>query len=433
MGAPQTLPADFQGWDKTPNGPPQTLPANFDQWDAPKAQSKDWSDSVSDFAKEVWNQVNPVSAVKGLAQATAHPIDTYKADLDARQGVYDQAKQDFKNGAYAGGAAKLLYSLVPMLGPQLNQAGDYFRSGEYAKGAGMSTGMGLALAGPEAVKGVNLKVPSTAIPERMYQSALKPSTTLGTEAVHNIVQTGLENKIPVSAAGAEKLTGLINDLSDKVKQQIQTGSNAGATIDPQAVATRADQIKSKFATQVNPNSDLSAIDAARQEFLNNNPSPIPAADAQAMKQGTYTQLKGKAYGELQSATIEAQKALARGIKEELEQQFPEIKSINAQQGRLIGLDGALDRAVNRINNHQLLGLGTPAAAAAGGVMTGTPMGAAAAAAMKMILDNPEVKSKLAIALNQSSKGGVSMNAAMARIAGYSDALGNAQPVDKQSQ
>jgi hypothetical protein len=32
MGAPKTLPVDFQGWDKADN-PPQTLPANFSQWD----------------------------------------------------------------------------------------------------------------------------------------------------------------------------------------------------------------------------------------------------------------------------------------------------------------------------------------------------------------------------------------------------------------
>ena len=42
-----------------------------------------------------------------------------------------------------------------------------------------------------------------------------------------------------------------------------------------------------------------------------------AADAQAMKQGTYRALGDKAYGELKGASIEAQKAQARGLKEEL--------------------------------------------------------------------------------------------------------------------
>lgn len=34
MGAPQTLPATFDGWDKPTGKPPDTLPANFSGWDA---------------------------------------------------------------------------------------------------------------------------------------------------------------------------------------------------------------------------------------------------------------------------------------------------------------------------------------------------------------------------------------------------------------
>jgi hypothetical protein len=65
------------------------------------------------------------------------------------------------------------------------------------------------------------------------------STTLSSDKVGNIVRTGLENNIPVSAEGVEKLKGLISDLSDKVKGEIQAGSKSGATIDPAAVAQRA--------------------------------------------------------------------------------------------------------------------------------------------------------------------------------------------------
>jgi KTSC domain len=45
MGAPQTLPADFQGWDKAP----ATLPAGFDKWD--KAGHRG-AGSAEDFEKE---------------------------------------------------------------------------------------------------------------------------------------------------------------------------------------------------------------------------------------------------------------------------------------------------------------------------------------------------------------------------------------------
>jgi len=54
----------------------------------------------------------------------------------------------------------------------------------------------------------------------------------------------------------------------------------------------------KFKTQVNPTADLQAITESGKEFLKTQPRNIPASDAQALKQGTYRQLKGKAYGEL---------------------------------------------------------------------------------------------------------------------------------------
>lgn len=396
------------------------------------AKSRTWADSVGDFGSELWKQVNPVGAVEGLSQAVAHPIDTFKSDANARQQVYDSAEQEFKKGDYVGGASKLLYSLLPLVGPQLDAAGNNFVQGNYAKGAGASTGLGLALAAPEAIKGADLKLPTGAVPERMYQSALKPSTTMSTGDVAKVVQTGLDNKIPVSADGVTKLNGLIQNLSDSVKSEIQGASQAGATVDPTAVAKRADSLKARFANQVAPDADLAAIDATQKEFLKNNPNPIPAADAQSMKQGTYQQLKARAYGEQGSATVEAQKALARGIKEELEQQFPEIKATNAAQGALIGLDDPLERAVRRMDNHQLFGIGTPIAAGAGAAIGGAP-GAAVAGIMKFVLDNPEVKSSLAIRLHQASKGVFSVPAATARVASYSDALGNAVGADTSEQ
>jgi hypothetical protein len=69
--------------------------------------------------------------------------------------------------------------------------------------------------------------------------------------------------------------------------------------------------------------------------LRKQPNDISTSDAQALKTGTYRQLKSKSYGEMKSATIESQKALTRGIKEELANQFPEIAKLNAKEGELL--------------------------------------------------------------------------------------------------
>ena len=123
-----------------------------------------------------------------------------------------------------------------------------------------------------------------------------------------------------------------------------------------------------------------------------------------MKQGTYRSLGNRAYGELKGATVESQKALARGLKEELANQYPELKDLNATDSRLINLHKALEKAVVRGSNKEPLGIGGPivygAVHAAGG---GEPL-SIAAGVLKHALSNPAVKSRLAIALNGTPRG-----------------------------
>lgn len=270
-------------------------------------------------------------------------------------------------------------------------------------------------------------------PEEAYGGALKPSTTLPEAQRANMIQTGLQNSIPVSPAGVEKLGNLIDDLNQKIKDTIASDPNR--PIDPQAVATRADAIKGKFSSQVNAQPDLDAIEASKQQFLREQGAlpapggtgpdtpapPMGASDAQAMKQGTYRVLSGK-YGEQGSATVEAQKALARGLKEEIATQFPEINGLNAHESQLFDLQPALERAVSRISNRQGIGIGTPIVATAATAMTGSALAGIPAAILKAVLDNPNVASRLAIAVSHAQ--GIAPALAMAKVAQYSSTLGS---------
>lgn len=394
-------------------------------------------DSAGDFVSSLWKQVNPISGLKGAAQLAAHPIDTYMQDVAQRRGIYDQAEESFKKGDYTQGAARLMHAFIPFMGPQMNAAADDFEAGNYAKGAGASVGMGLNVAGPAAVgRGIKMMLPTSvqdflsSKASSLYQSALKPSLRAGAPDPAALAETGLENKIPVSAAGVEKISGLIDNLNDSVKNTI--ASEPGKTVNAFDVADRLNKTAQKFQTQVNPAADLNAIRESGAEFLQNQPTEIPATQAQALKTGTYQQLSDRAYGELGSATIEAQKALARGLKEELVKQFPEIADLNAKESQLIDLDGAMQTAVRRIGNHQLFGIGTPLAAAGAKAVSGSSGVAATTGLLKAVLDNPVVKSKLAIAMNQASEGGITLGGAGTRIQGYVNALGNAVPQQDQS-
>ena len=264
---------------------------------------------------------------------------------------------------------------------------------------------------------------------KLYQSALKPSTVLPPGRVAAAVDTALANRIPVSAGGVEKLGGLLDDLQNKVAQTIQA-AGPNRTISPGAAVKDIGQVSSRFANQVNPKADLQAIDAAKNEFLDQfRTSPggavrnMTATEAQAMKQGTYAQLKSKAYGELKSASIEAQKALARGIKEELANQFPELAKLNAKESAFYNLEPLLERAVNRISNHQIVGIGTPIAMAGAKAAGASGPVAAVTGVLKAVVDDPAIKSRLAMMLDTAaSKQGITGVAGRARVAGWLNAL-----------
>ena len=133
---------------------------------------------------------------------------------------------------------------------------------------------------------------------------------------------------------------------------------------------------------------------------------------------------------MSSATIESQKALARGIKEELEVQFPEIKGLNKQESQLYDLQPALERAVRRIDNHDIISLGSKVTAGAGAALGGAP-GAVAGSILEKTLGMPLVKSQLAIAINAASKGKIPLNVAQARVAAYAAQLASANAQSQQ--
>jgi hypothetical protein len=206
----------------------------------------------------------------------------------------------------------------------------------------------------------------------------------------------------------------------------------GAAIDPRAVAKRVDQAKPRFES-VNPESDMAALGESKAEFLRGRTMEAPYTkiapsltgetgyvdlgqgvmkylqnltplEAQNLKQGTYRVLGDKAFtGELKAAAAEGQKALARGLKEEIEAVFPEIKSLNAREGSLIELQNALNRFVSREANHQMTGIGTPLVAIAGATTAGAHTGIALGA-IRAVLEAPAIKSKIAIALTRAGAG-----------------------------
>jgi len=108
--------------------------------------------------------------------------------------------------------------------------------------------------------------------------------------------------------------------------------------------------------------------------------------------------------------------VAKGLKNKLVDLYPELKSLNERDSSVIKLTEALDREVRRQFSKGMLDkwsdLAVASLGAAGGVLAGThgvggpyegaAIGSSSLLFLKRILQSPEVKSRLAFAMNKGS-------------------------------
>lgn len=219
---------------------------------------------------------------------------------------------------------------------------------------GLSAGT-LGKVGAEMFPNV-VKTISQTIPEKLMQSALKPTLKqLETGQASTAVKTMLEEGINPTQAGVQKIQSKIKDLNTQVANKIESSTG---TVKKTDILKYLDELEAKKLKQVNPADDIVAIDKVKQEFMNFNkpiiktPSQaIPVQLAQELKQGTYSAL-AKKYGQMGSTEIEAQKALARGLKEKVGEAVPEVLGLNKKEAQLIDtLDVVERRALMELNKN----------------------------------------------------------------------------------
>lgn len=219
---------------------------------------------------------------------------------------------------------------------------------------GLSAGT-LGKVGAEMFPNIAKRITQT-IPEKLMQSALKPTLKqLETGQAATAVKTMLEEGISPTQSGVEKLQSKIKDLNTQVVNKIESSTG---TVKKTDVLKYLDELEAKKLKQVNPADDLVAIDKVKQEFMNfNKPviktpgQAIPVQLAQQLKQGTYASL-AKKYGQIGSTEVEAQKALARGLKEKVGEAVPDVLGLNKKEAQLIDtLDVVERRALMELNKN----------------------------------------------------------------------------------
>lgn len=416
----------------------------------PQTQQKpeEQSSPVSRFASSFIDSVNPLPLLKRIATPPEPPKSLSEVPaalgklamgplgpvvVDLVKGQIDQGKKSYdalKRGEYSEAGGRALAAILPGVGPMAARAGEQIGEGDVAGGLGTVAGIAVPVAAGKVLRAARVpeNIPIPKLSRRLYQSSLKPQTgsALSEAQRAKIIETGIRERIPVSEGGLNKTASTVDALNQEVAGKLAARSDElGPVISPEAVASRVDEVKPTFRQQVNPEADMNALEASRQEFLRQhsenqpytkiepspeggyvpveevpNPveQPLTLSGAQAEKTGTYRQLRKK-YGELGSAQTEAQKALARGLKEEIYNLYPELKDLGAREGALIDLEGQLSRFVAREGNKQLGGIGTPITAGAAHA-AGLP--ALPVAIVKSAMEWAPIKSRLAIALDRAN-------------------------------
>ena len=201
--------------------------------------------------------------------------------------------------------------------------------------------------------GKAIGVPLRDVSRTLMQSALKPTLKqLQTGEAATAIDTMLERGWNVTRGGVEKIKTEIDKLQTQIMDAI---ANSPETVDKWRVGRRLLDTLEKFKNQVNPQADIDAIKRAWTSFRTHpllaGKSEMPVQTAQKLKQGTYKQL-AKKYGEMGSADIEAQKTLARGLKEEIAAKVPQIAGLNAEESKLLAtLNVTERRALQELNKN----------------------------------------------------------------------------------
>jgi hypothetical protein len=231
-------------------------------------------------------------------------------------------------------------------------------TGSPGLGTLVNTGMNVIPAVLGAGGASTLTNAAGATSRRLMQSALKPSVdAVKSGDAAKAIQTLLDEGVNVTPGGTQKLAGRISGVNDQIAEAIL---NSTARVPKSAVANRLQDLTQQVERQVNPAADVKAVENAYNEFSQH--PLIPGADmsvqlAQEMKQGTYRRLRDK-YGEMGNADTEAQKGLARGLKEEVATAVPEVAPLNATESELLNAKKLLDHRVAVAGNHNPIGITT---------------------------------------------------------------------------
>lgn len=167
-------------------------------------------------------------------------------------------------------------------------------------------------------------------------------------------------------------------------------------ISTKAVTTRLNELKQTYTNIPGEESSIKVIDNVSQGLLAKGEN-IGIQEANQLKRDIYGLIQ-KSYGkgllEIPAKT-EAQKMIARGLKEEIEKVIPEVKDLNAKQAIYLQTKKAIDKTIARQTGKGIAGTGiglydilTGGVGTLAGTAAGMPIAGLGLVAVKKGIESP---------------------------------------------
>lgn len=206
---PQTLPADFQQWDKAP----ATLPADFNQWDQPKGAPVSQPSALSRLGTNFLSAIG-VGSNDDAKNFFEHPIQTAMNSLNAQGELAKKAKDAYDRGDYKSAVIHGLNYLVPFIGQQTDKAGEQIAQGDYAGAVGRTLGAAAPIiaGSPEVQAGASDATSAAG-------AAIKPIVAKTARVASDIVDPDLTGVVSPRLAYAQKAAGRLADVLEKTNNK----------------------------------------------------------------------------------------------------------------------------------------------------------------------------------------------------------------------
>lgn len=365
--------------------------------------------------------LHPVQTAKGVASMVRHPLDTAEAlgsDLKARyidhpgQTLYEDPVGVLGDVATLAGGAGAGFKAAGLVG----------KTAEMAKAAELAGAVSDA-ANPMRLLGRPLGAAARKTGQSIIRGTVRPSAALkrefgGSRAIADTIM----DEGTATAGGARKALG---QSAQRARAVVQDASGTATPIQTAELLDAAVPVADRAATRgrMGLPDETDAIVDRLATMERRNPNGIPLIDAQHLKQEAQD-LATRVYrardrgADVTNLGAETDEAVARGLREAIEQRAPGVKPENARTQRLMGAERALADAEDRPNDlSKKLALMT----GVGGALTGNvPAGVGGALAIQA-LSSPRVGAMAGIAAGKTGR--VISSAELARAALIAQLLG----------